>query len=95
MIGRKGWEAEDYHRASRALLVIRDELFSELERQVRHLLDDYINASTDRIGHSFPTGGRQESYGGYTDAVQKIHSWTSPVGQFRKSSCERRGRCRA
>ena len=85
MIGRKGWEAEDYHRASRALLIIRDELFSELERQVRRLLDDYINASTDRIGHSFPTGERQESYSGYTDAVQNLHSWTSPVVSFAKA----------
>ena len=91
MIGRKGWEAKDYHRASSALLIIRDELLSELEHQIRCLLDDYIDASTDRIGHAFPTGGYEESYSGYTshrgyaDAVQNIHSWSSPVVSFAKA----------
>lgn len=85
MIERKGWEAEDYHRASGALLIIPSELFSELERQVRRLLDDYIDASTDRIGHAFPTGGREESHRGYTDNVRTIHSWSSPVVSFAKA----------
>ena len=85
MIGRKGWEAAEYQRASSALLIIRDELFSELEHQVRLVLDDYIDASTDRIGHAFPTRGRKESYYGYTDGVRKIHSWSSPVVSFVKA----------
>ena len=56
MFGTRGWEAENYHRASSAQLVIRDDLFSEVEHQVRSLLQDSIDPSMDRIGHAFPTG---------------------------------------
>ena len=85
MFGTRGWEAEDYLRASRAQLVIRDELFSEVEGWVRSFLQDSIDPSTDCIGHAFPTGGREESYSGFTDAVRNIDTWSSPVVSFAKA----------
>ena len=82
LIEGKGWEATGYRRASSALLIINDETLLELECQVRCLLQDYIDDSTDRIGHAFPTGGREESYSGYSDGVRNIHGWSSPVASF-------------
>lgn len=84
MIEAKGWESEEFHRASRAHLVIPDELFSDLENLVRCVLKDLIDPETDRIGHAFPTGGSEESYYGSTSVgalgwTRNIHSWSSPV----------------
>ncbi len=85
LIEGKGWEATGYDRASSALLIINDETLSELECQVRCLLQDYIDDSGDRIGHAFPIGGSGESYSGYTDGVRNLHSWSSPVSNFTKA----------
>ena len=80
MIATKGWEAGKLHRASRAKLVLCDELFTELENLVRCLLQDCIDPETDRIGHAFPTGGDEVGHIRHTE-----QSWVSAVVSFTKA----------
>ncbi len=89
MIKERGWESENFIRASGAMPLVPAELLARLESSVRSIFKDYIDPDTDRIGHAFPTGGREEShYGftGFTDAgVKQIETWSSPVSSFTMS----------
>ena len=84
MIATTGWEAEEFHRASSAHPIIRHDLFSDLEHQVRRLLQDLIDPETDRIGHAFPIGGSEERSFASTrpevpGGLRQTRSWSSPV----------------
>lgn len=97
MIATTGWEAEEFHRASRAHPIIRLDLFSDLEHQVRHLLEDLIDPETDRIGHAFPIGGSEErSFASTTLGGGRRGSANAELvvssGESRKGTGE--GRCR-
>ena len=86
MFGSETVRASQYELASRAHVNALPEELSSLEDHVRRLLIEYIDLNTDRIGHAFPTGGRDESHYGYTtfteDGRQSTEEWTSPVGSF-------------
>ena len=84
MIATKGWNDEQFHRASRAHIVLGQELDTELEHHIRLLLQDCIDPDTDRIGHAFPTGGDEQSHFGFTDNGLSTESWTSPLSSFTK-----------
>ncbi len=85
MIATTGWYATEYIQASGAHLVADDQLLTDLRKYVSQLLKDYIDPATDRIGHAFPTGGRQEYHVGYTDGNISIDTWSSPVESFIES----------
>jgi len=86
MFGRETDRVTEYELASRAHLNALPKELSSLEDHVRGLLIEYIDPRTDRIGHAFPTGGRDESKFGYTtfseNGRQSTNEWTSPFGSF-------------
>ena len=85
MVWTRGWNAGEYRRALIADLLIDSNLLSQIKCKLRCLLQDHIDPTTDRIGHTFPTGGGHESFYGYLGPDRRVDTWSSPLDSFTKS----------
>ena len=82
----RSWHSQYFHRTRGARVVVPDDLLKKLCALIRTLCHEYVEPSTDRIGHAFPIRG-PDSSGRHTaeaSGVVRIEE-TSPVETFTKS----------
>ena len=58
ILERNRWDDQELNRVRSAQLILPDESISQLEGHLRHLLKDYIDTETDRIGYALPSIGQ-------------------------------------
>lgn len=82
----------EFRDASNARVVLPDDLLSSLIDYIRADLAEYIEPSTDQIGHAFPIGGAGlpegesvESFHTVQEDGIAIDAETSPVGTFARA----------
>ena len=82
---RHSWPDEEFVSAGGARVVVPDDRLSQLSTYIRRKLVDYVDPSTDRIGHAFPVGS--ESLGRLTAHADGVMSfeWTSQVEAFARA----------
>ena len=84
ILERNRWDDRELNRVRNAQLIIPDESIAQLESHLRHLLKDYVDPETDRIGYALPRIG-QDGNGRQTaqanglfsiDCVSSLDSFT-------------------
>ena len=82
---RHSWQDEEFVSAAGARVVVPDDRLSQLSTYIRRKLADYIDPSTDRIGHAFSVGS--ESFVQLTAHADGVMSfeWTSQVETFARA----------
>ena len=80
---RRSWNDKDVAAAGRTEVAVDSGRLSALASWIRAVLDDYVEPSTDRIGHAFPIAG---SGGLSTLTVGKdslfVREFASPIENF-------------
>lgn len=89
VLSRRSFTNHDSQDARRARTVVPDDLLSEVAEFVRTELADFVDPSTDRIGHAFPIGGEgvNESGARESDGTVSFEA-TSQVSTFTASLAE-------
>ena len=74
---------DEFIAAQSARLIVHEEAYSQLNSFLHVLLDEYIDAETDKIGHLFPVYGRS-SYGSHSSDGNWLRSsvYVSQVGDI-------------
>ena len=86
VLSSRSWHSQNFYRARGARVKVPDDLLKELCALIRTLCHEYVEPSTDCIGHAFPIRG-PDSSGRHTaeaSGVLRIEE-TSPVETFTKS----------
>ncbi len=82
---RYSWQDEEFASAAGARVVVPDERLSHLSTYVRRELAEFVDPSTDRIGHAFSVGSEAQSrMTSHANGV-KSFEWASRVETFARA----------